>query len=58
MMTAFVNTKWSIWINKGFWAMAHEYRTDFAMTFLLVYMFIYGAGNWSFDLNLLKHRNK
>ena len=49
MMTAFVTTKWPILMNKGFWAMAHEYRTDFAMTFLLVYLLIWGAGRWSVD---------
>ncbi len=40
MMTAFVTTKWPIFMSKGFCAMAHEYRTDFVMTFLLVYLFI------------------
>jgi len=54
MMTAFVTTKWPILITKGFWAMAHEYRTDFAMTLLLIHLFIYGAGSLSFD----KMRNK
>ncbi len=49
MMTAFVTTKWPILADKGFWAMAHEYRTDFAMTLLLVYLFIYGTGKWSVD---------
>jgi putative oxidoreductase len=58
MMTAFVTTKWPILIDKGFWPMAHEYRTDFAMTLLLIYLFIYGSGNWSFDLHLFKHRYK
>jgi putative oxidoreductase len=54
MMTAFVTTKWPILIDKGFWAMAHEYRTDFAMTLLLVYLFIYGAGKWSVDSKIFK----
>lgn len=54
MMTAFVTTKWPILINKGFWTMAHEYRTDFAMTLLLVYLLIYGAGNWSVDSKIYK----
>jgi putative oxidoreductase len=49
MMTAFVTTKWPMLINKGFWTMAHEYRTDFAMTLLLIYLFIYGSGKWSVD---------
>jgi putative oxidoreductase len=49
MITAFVSTKWPILMEKGFWAMAHEYRTDFAMTLLLIFLLIYGAGNWSID---------
>lgn len=49
MMVAFITTKWPILLNKGFWAMAHEYRTDFAMTLLLVYLIIYGGGRWSLD---------
>lgn len=49
MMTALVTTKWPILMNKGFWSMAHEYRTDFAMTLLLVFLLIYGAGKWSVD---------
>lgn len=54
MMTAFVTTKWPILINKGFWEMAHEYRTDFAMTLLLIYLFIYGSGQWSIDSLITK----
>lgn len=42
MMVAFVTTKWPILMNKGFWLFAHEYRTDFAMTLLLIFLFIYG----------------
>ena len=57
MVTAFVTTKWPILINKGIWAMAHEYRTDFAMTLLLVYLLISGSGNLSVD-SLLKRRLK
>lgn len=54
MMTAFVSTKWPILMEKGFWAMAHEYRTDFAMTLLLLFLLIYGAGNWSIDSIIYK----
>ena len=56
MITAFVTTKWPLLINKGFWPMAHDYRTDFAMTFLLVYLFIYGAGKWSVDVQFHNSR--
>lgn len=49
MMTAFVTTKWPMLVSKGFWPMAHEYRTDFAMTLLLIYLFVYGSGKWSVD---------
>lgn len=49
MMTAFVTTKWPILMDKGIWAMAHEYRTDFAMTLLLIYLLISGGGRWSID---------
>ncbi|MDP4240047.1 MAG: DoxX family protein, partial [Bacteroidota bacterium] len=44
MMVAFVTTKWPLLLDKGFWAFAHEYRTDFAMTLLLIYLFLYGTG--------------
>jgi putative oxidoreductase len=54
MATAFVTTKWPMLVDKGFWSFAHEYRTDFAMTLLLVYMLIYGAGNYSLDSKINK----
>ena len=54
MATALVTTKIPILLNKGFWSMAHEYRTDFAMTLLLIYLFIYGAGKWSLDSKFVK----
>ena len=54
MLTAFVTTKWPLLINKGFWVMAHEYRTDFALTLLLIYLLIYGGGGCSVDSKLLK----
>jgi putative oxidoreductase len=52
MVTAFITTKWPIFIDKGFWSMAHEYRTDFALTLLLIYLFISGSGRWSVDSGL------
>jgi putative oxidoreductase len=52
---AFVSTKWPVLMDKGFWQFAHEYRTDFAMTLLLIYLFIIGAGKWSVDARISKH---
>jgi uncharacterized membrane protein YphA (DoxX/SURF4 family) len=54
MITAFVTTKWTMLMDKGIWVMAHEYRTDFAMTLLLIYLFIYGSGSGSVDSIILK----
>jgi putative oxidoreductase len=47
MVIAFITTKWPLLVNKGFWVFAHEYRTDFAMTLLLIYLMIYNGGKWS-----------
>lgn len=49
MAVAFITTKWPILIEKGFWPMMHEYRTDFAMTILLIFLFISGGGRGSID---------
>lgn len=57
MVVAFVTTKWPLLLQDGFWKMAHEYRTDFAMTILLIYFLIYGAGSCSLDAILLKKCN-
>jgi uncharacterized membrane protein YphA (DoxX/SURF4 family) len=50
MLTAFVTTKIPILLDKGFWAFAHDYRTDFAMTLLLIFLLIYGGGRNSVDM--------
>ncbi|MFC0773774.1 DoxX family protein [Terrimonas alba] len=49
MLVAFVTTKYPILVEKGFWSMAHEYRTDFAMTMLLLFTLYYGGGSYSLD---------
>lgn len=54
MMVAFVTTKWPLLISKGFWPFMHEYRTDFAMTLLLIYLIVYGAGKLSVDSKMSK----
>jgi len=49
MITAFITTKWPLLQTRGFWVFAHEYRTDFAMTVLLIYLVVFGPGKWSLD---------
>ncbi len=52
MMVAFITTKYPELIEKGFWFMAHDYRTDFAMTLLLIFLLIHGGGNNSLDYKI------
>ena len=52
MIVAFITTKYPELIEKGFWVMAHDYRTDFAMTMLLIFLLIYGGGTQSQDLKI------
>ena len=54
MLTAITTTKIPIMLEKGFWQMAHDSRTDFAMTMLIIFLLIYGAGKLSLDY--LVHR--
>lgn len=49
MLTALTTTKIPVLQEKGFWQMAHDSRTDFAMTLLIVFLLIYGAGKLSAD---------
>jgi len=59
MTVAFVTTKYQLLIEKGFWIFAHEYRTDFAMTMLLLLLLIYGGGDISLDNKIFrKIKNK
>jgi len=52
MIVAFITTKIPELTEKGFWFMAHDYRTDFAMTLVLIYLLIYGGGKNSLDYKL------
>jgi putative oxidoreductase len=49
MAVAFVTTKYPLLVEKGFWIFAHEYRTDFAMTMLLLLPLYNGGGSISLD---------
>lgn len=58
MATAIATTKIPILAEKGFWSMAHDSRTDFAMTMLLIFLIIYGAGKLSVDKGLLIYQKR
>ena len=38
----------------GFWSMAHEMRTDFAMWLGSLFLLIKGGGRWSIDLEIFR----
>jgi len=42
----------------GFWSMAHEARTDFAMLLASLFMLIEGGGSWSLDALLVRRRRE
>ena len=56
MAVALASTKWPILADQGFWAMAHESRTDWSMTLGSLYLLIVGAGPWSLDALLSSRR--
>jgi uncharacterized membrane protein YphA (DoxX/SURF4 family) len=58
MIVAFITTKIPTFLDKGFWVFAHEYRTDFAMTMLLIFLLYFGSGNFSIDKNLISREQK
>ena len=58
MITAITTTKIPILTEKGIWQMAHDSRTDFAMTLLIVFLIIYGAGKFSADYRINQNLKK
>jgi uncharacterized membrane protein YphA (DoxX/SURF4 family) len=54
MLTAIVTTKIPILQQQGFWKMAHEARTDWAMLLGSVFLLIVGAGKWSLDARIVQ----
>jgi putative oxidoreductase len=53
---AIATTKMPMLVHKGFWAAAHEARTDLAMAFNLVFLLWCGAGAWSLDARRARRR--
>jgi putative oxidoreductase len=49
MLVSISTTKAPIMVKSGFWAMAHEARTDYAMLLGSIFLIVVGAGPWSLD---------
>ena len=49
MAVSLYTTKLPILLKSGFWKMAHETRTDFAMVMGGLFLLIVGAGAWALD---------
>lgn len=49
MLVAIASTKIPILLDRGFWAMAHEARTDWSMLLGSIFLLIVGPGRWSVD---------
>ncbi|WP_437966966.1 DoxX family protein [Sorangium sp. So ce260] len=54
MLVAIASTKVPILVKRGFWAMAHEARTDWAMLLGALFLLIVGAGSLSLDARLAR----
>jgi uncharacterized membrane protein YphA (DoxX/SURF4 family) len=52
MLVAIGSTKVPILLSKGFWAMAHEARTDWSMLLGALFLLLVGAGPWSLDARI------
>ena len=54
MLVAIATTKIPILLKSGFWALAHEARTDYTMLLGCLFFLIVGAGRWSMDAHLAR----
>jgi putative oxidoreductase len=55
ILVAIYTTKIPTFIDKGFWAAAHDGRADFSMLMGLLFLLIYGAGKYSLDSKLFNN---
>jgi uncharacterized membrane protein YphA (DoxX/SURF4 family) len=55
---AIASTKIPMLLEKGFWAAAHEARTDVSMLLGLVFLIIVGAGPWSVDQRIVERTSQ
>lgn len=57
MLVAISTTKVPILLHEGFWKMAHEARTDYAMLLGSVFLLLVGAGSLSVDAKIAQGKN-
>ncbi|MHC0441692.1 DoxX family protein [Flavobacterium sp. 3-210] len=58
IIIAIASTKYKILVNKGFWEMMHESRTDWSMLLGSTFLLIKGSGRWSADKILTEKWSK
>lgn len=56
ILVAIATTKIPILVERGFWAMVHEARTDYSMLLGLIVLSQIGAGRWSVDAVLQRRK--
>jgi putative oxidoreductase len=56
ILVAIATTKIPMLFRDGFWKMAHEARTDYAMLLGLVFLLLVGAGPLALDARLAGHK--
>jgi putative oxidoreductase len=49
ILVAIATTKVPMLLKAGFWAAAHEARTDYCMLLGLIFLLVVGGGSWSLD---------
>jgi putative oxidoreductase len=52
IVVAIATTKVPMLLKAGFWAAAHEARTDYCMLLGLIFLLVVGGGSWSLDARL------
>ena len=55
---AIATTKVPMLLERGFWAAAHEARTDISMLFGLMFLLVVGAGPWSVDQKIAEQTSQ
>ncbi len=58
MLVAMATTKIPIFLKSGFWALAHEARTDYAMLLGSIFLLLVGAGRPSLDARICESKKR